>query len=155
MTAYWAKDRYSTSTSRPLFSSLRNSLTHLWRTKHLITFSQLNTSKAWNKLNSLDSPNVIGPKRYLQLSEHLSWLLNSPPKFLWRNRKRCPFLSKYVLNLGGQLQKPVSVWKVLMHHPLPWGKPFPKIGRYIFSCVRLICNVKKSKIYLIVCEKKE
>lgn len=29
MTAHWAKERYSTKTSRPLFSSLRNSLTHL------------------------------------------------------------------------------------------------------------------------------
>lgn len=33
-----------------------------------------------------DSPDVIGPKRYLQLSEHLSWLLNSPSKFLSRGR---------------------------------------------------------------------
>lgn len=31
VTAYWAKDRYSTRTSRPRFSSLRNSLTHLQR----------------------------------------------------------------------------------------------------------------------------
>lgn len=29
MTAYWAKDRYSTRTSSPRFSSFRNSLTHL------------------------------------------------------------------------------------------------------------------------------
>lgn len=29
VTAYWAKERYSTRTSRPRFSSLRNSLTHL------------------------------------------------------------------------------------------------------------------------------
>lgn len=31
MTAHWAKERYSTRTSRPLFSSLRNSRTHLCR----------------------------------------------------------------------------------------------------------------------------
>lgn len=29
VTAYWAKDKYSTRTSRPRFSSFRNSLTHL------------------------------------------------------------------------------------------------------------------------------
>lgn len=33
MTAHWAKERYSTRTSRPLFSSLRNSLTHLCKQK--------------------------------------------------------------------------------------------------------------------------
>lgn len=33
MTAHWAKDRYSTRTSRPLFSSLRNSRTHLGRAR--------------------------------------------------------------------------------------------------------------------------
>lgn len=31
VTAYCAKERYSTRTSRPLFSSFRNSLTHLKR----------------------------------------------------------------------------------------------------------------------------
>jgi len=31
VTAYCAKERYSTSTSRPLFSSFKNSLTHLKR----------------------------------------------------------------------------------------------------------------------------
>jgi len=158
VTAYWAKDRYSTSTSRPLFSSLRNSLTHLWRTKHWITcpFPNWIPQKSENELNWLDSPDVIGPKRYLQLSEHLSRLLNSPPKFLWRNRKRCPFLSKYVLNLSGPLQKPVTVWNnlhtslnaTLLDFQKFWcykspkyddplvRQPLPKISRqvHIFMC---------------------
>lgn len=30
VTAYCAKERYSTNTSSPLLSSFRNSLTHLW-----------------------------------------------------------------------------------------------------------------------------
>lgn len=34
VTAYCAKERYSTSTSRPLFSSFRNSLTHLKRDEY-------------------------------------------------------------------------------------------------------------------------
>lgn len=32
VTEHWAKARYSRSTSRPRFSSLRNSCTHLWGT---------------------------------------------------------------------------------------------------------------------------
>lgn len=35
VTAYCAKDRYSTSTSRPLLSSFKNSLTHLKTQRHL------------------------------------------------------------------------------------------------------------------------
>ncbi len=82
-----------------------------WRTKHLITFLWLNTSKESfhsSKINLIhvtlrlihwtcDSPNVIGPKRYLQLSEHLSWLLNSPSKFLSRGRDVHFWASMYLI----------------------------------------------------------
>lgn len=81
-----------------------------WRTKHL-TFLWLNTSKESfhsSKMNLIhvtlrlihwtcDSPNVIGPKRYLQLSEHLSWLLNSPSKFLSRGRDVHFWASMYLI----------------------------------------------------------
>lgn len=45
VTAYCAKERYSTSTSRPLFSSFRNSLTHLRRDENMVNsikFQQIN-----------------------------------------------------------------------------------------------------------------
>lgn len=97
VTAYWAKDKYSTRTSRPWFSSFRNSLTHLRRdrgqshgptaTPMLVIMINNNERKRKKKKKGKNSkPNMVCAERNLKLSKCLSWFLDPPSELLKTDR---------------------------------------------------------------------
>lgn len=97
VTAYWAKDKYSTRTSRPWFSSFRNSLTHLHRdrgqsegptaTPMLVIMINNNERKRKKKKKGKNSkPNMVCAERNLKLSKCLSWFLDPPSELLKTDR---------------------------------------------------------------------
>lgn len=97
VTAYWAKDKYSTRTSRPWFSSFKNSLTHLHRdrrqsqvttaTPTVAIMIKNNKRKRKKKKKGKNSkPNMVCAERNLKLSKCLSWFLDPPSELLKTDR---------------------------------------------------------------------